>query len=176
MRAGFKERRCRRADAQSHFERVALYVSRNSVRCDRIAAGGRVSPTGRRVCEHHMAQDARAISPAPLSARKNSQMACCREARKHTRPSRMRHRARRSRTPSRRGRSFSGSDHLPAGSRIGANEFDPRSNWSHSSPTVDFPDRGLTTRVLPEDVGMSVAVEVAGSNSFPIRPRIGPNQ
>ena len=38
---------------------------------------------------------------------------------------------------------------------------------------VHFPDRGLTVRVLPENVGKTVAVVVAGSDRFPTRPRIG---
>ena len=38
---------------------------------------------------------------------------------------------------------------------------------------VHFPDRDLAVRVLPQDVGIAVVVEVARSDRFPIRPRIG---
>ena len=38
---------------------------------------------------------------------------------------------------------------------------------------VHFPNRGLTVRVLPENVGMAVVIEIAGSDRFPTRPRIG---
>ena len=39
---------------------------------------------------------------------------------------------------------------------------------------VHLPDRGLTVRVLPQDVGMAIAIEVAaGSDGGPARPGIG---
>jgi hypothetical protein len=39
--------------------------------------------------------------------------------------------------------------------------------------SVHFPGRDLTARVLQQDVGISLAVVVARSNRFPVRPRIG---
>ena len=61
-----------------------------------------------------------------------------------------------------------GSDRFPTRPRIGAHHF----TADYIRP-VHFPDRGLTVRVLPEDVGMAVVVEVACSDRFPTRPRIG---
>jgi hypothetical protein len=59
-------------------------------------------------------------------------------------------------------------DRSPTGPRIGANG----AAADHVGP-IHFPDHGLAARVLKKDVGMAVAVEVAGSDDAPTRPGIG---
>src|SRR5215211_6262753 len=39
--------------------------------------------------------------------------------------------------------------------------------------SIHGPDSGLAVRVLPEDVGLAIAVEVAGARRLPVRARIG---
>ena len=62
------------------------------------------------------------------------------------------------------------SDRFPTRPGIGADH-------STADPVrpVHFPDRGLTVRVLPQDVRMAIVIEIAGSDRFPTRPRIGGN-
>ena len=60
-----------------------------------------------------------------------------------------------------------GSDRLPTRPRIGAHP----ATADHVGP-VHFPDRGLTVRVLPQNVGMAVAVEVDVRRSGGRRRRI----
>src|SRR6185437_14075151 len=59
---------------------------------------------------------------------------------------------------------------MPARPRIGAHELAAAGDLARP---VHFPDRRLAARVLPQDVGMAVAVEVAGSDRVPAWPRNG---
>ena len=59
---------------------------------------------------------------------------------------------------------IAGSDRFPTRPRIGGNH-----STADSVRPVHFPDRGLTVRVLPQDVGMAVVIEIAGSDRFPTR-------
>src|SRR6185312_14212534 len=53
---------------------------------------------------------------------------------------------------------------MPARPRIGAHELAAAGDLARP---VHFPDRRLAARVLPQDVGMAVTVEVAGSDRVP---------
>ena len=50
-----------------------------------------------------------------------------------------------------------GSDHFPVRSRIGPDELAASRDLG---PPVHLPDRRLTVRILPQEVGVEVAVEV----------------
>ena len=57
---------------------------------------------------------------------------------------------------------------VPVGARIGADH-----GAADQGRAVHQPDRGLAVVVLPEDVGLAVAVEVAGIDHVPVGARVG---
>src|SRR6185437_6929880 len=64
----------------------------------------------------------------------------------------------------------SGADGVPAGPWIGGEDLAPAGDLGRP---VHFPDRGLPAHVLPENVGMAVAVEVGRSDRVPAGPGNG---
>ena len=65
---------------------------------------------------------------------------------------------------------IAGSDRLPARPGIGADEAAAAGDLVDP---VHLPDRDLAARILPQDVGQAVAVEVAGPDRFPTWPGVG---